>query len=705
MLGNALESKVTRRQRKFDGENAPDFPLAADATAQAETLNAQAAPATYMDSSFIFDGNSAFTGNSGFNPSTIGSVHNFSDPNNFLMSTDYFTSFLDGIAWPDLSFMSAYQPLPVFSPDTQLPTPEQVSSQTDLAQNSAAVAEEQSLSRYGSRLPSLQPEETLPEKLSTPRVKAARFGRITNEDRARVLASMREYGNVIPASTSLPSRHALQRFVSAYFAVFQEHFPMLHVPSLAMETINLELFLAICALGAIYCRERYKAVELYGISKAIALEHLRRFEIERSTEGVPQISGQQLPNHTPHSVLIETTREDLLATAQALMLNIALAMWSEATPPAKEALSLQSPLKRLIHHKWFEVPRQTDSLGWNDWIQLESVRRTKVFVYSFFNLLTIVFDVPPIAMFANLDIEMPGSETIWRADTEAKWRELIAKSRPPLALQDAWKQLFTKDEPSSRSLPHFSTLGGYVLVHQAIQQIWFVQQSLRMPLQMETTLPLAQTAMFEHALRRWRQAFERGKETSIDPMHPHGRLAFNATALLRLAYIRINIDSGSVRSFDTWNPERIATSLLQSSAVSRSEKMTRAALHCAHGLSVPIKLGVSFVAHTQVFFWSNQHALCSLECALLLTKWLEVVTVPNPNPPLDREEAKLLNFIIQMVAETEYDAPREKLLATNRTLSAIVVRIWAQLFRSDSIWELVDLIGQSLRRFADMLET
>lgn len=133
--------------------------------------------------------------------------------------------------------------------------------------------------------------------------------------------------------------------------------------------------------------------------------------------------------------------------------------------------------------------------------------------------------------------------------------------------------------------------------------------------------------------------------------------------------------------------------------------MTRAALHCAQGLGIPIKLGINFVAHTQVFYWSNQYALCSFECALLLlTKWLEAVVVPRPAPALTENERNLLDFVVQLVNHTEYEAPREQLLRNNKSLSVIILRLWAKLFHQDSGWEIVDLVGRSLRAYADVLE-
>lgn len=130
--------------------------------------------------------------------------------------------------------------------------------------------------------------------------------------------------------------------------------------------------------------------------------------------------------------------------------------------------------------------------------------------------------------------------------------------------------------------------------------------------------------------------------------------------------------------------------------------MTRATLHCAHALSIPIKLGINYVAQTQLIHWSNQHALCSLECAVLMAKWLETITGPgvSPNPA----EQNVLEFIAQLIAENEYKMSYERILEQKHRLSAMVVRLWAKLYQLKSVWQTVNLIGESLNIYADLLE-
>jgi hypothetical protein len=45
-------------------------------------------------------------------------------------------------------------------------------------------------------------------------------------------------------------------------------------------------------------------------------------------------------------------------------------------------------------------------------------------------------------------------------------------------------------------------------------------------------------------------------------------------------------------------------------------------MYSVHALSIPVRLGVDYVARSQAYFWSIRHALASLECCILLSKWL-----------------------------------------------------------------------------------
>ncbi|KAI9808854.1 MAG: hypothetical protein M1827_007177 [Pycnora praestabilis] len=644
-------------------------------------------------------------------------------------SMDDFSLFLDSITLPANLLSSTFQfeqPLPCFSPEPMFFMPNHYTQRADEDPMNAGLLEPQqsSFSRFGSRLPSLEPEE--PRELVQPRrARPYPLSEVSNKSREAFVNRLNEFCDVIPHGFILMSRHALSRHLIGYITGFHEHLPFLHIQTMSIETTAVELVLAIAAVGAQYCREPEKSMEIYQVAKSVSMERIRRRDykartdstdvcgngLRRSSRGTVSSGNgesyvEQIANLTPKDVARDANGKKI-ETAQALLLLMAMATWSEWNPPAREALAIRSLLETLVRDEGLGESKASSDITWESWIEFEGIKRTKFIIFCFFNLHSIVFDIPPMILNGEIGMTLPCTQMEWKAPNAAAWCEIRRLRRPEPKFQDAFQGLFGDRATISEGAASFSSLGGYILIHALIQHVWLLQQLGRCQPGSKGALLMTEATLLEleNALKSWQYSWTRNPESSVDPLSPHGPLSSNSSALLRLAYIRINIDTGPARSLGSWDPFQIATSIRNSPPIKRSKRMTRAALHCAHALSIPIKLGINFVAHTQMFFWSTQHALCSLECALLLTKWLESITIHDPEPALSEEEKKLLNFVIQMVAETEYDAPREQLLQGNRHLSALVVRLWAKLFRSDSIWQMIDVIGRSLKVYADMLES
>jgi hypothetical protein len=597
-----------------------------------------------------------------------------------------FTSFLDSVSLPSHPFSPAYQPLPLFPPLQFSPVPEydQSSVKGDPTENTPSTPSSSVLPRHGAQLPSLQPEgyQTTPKALQP-----TGFVPVTAQCREKHLNMLSDYANVVP-DMSLPSRHALSRCLTGYLTGFHDHYPIVHIPTLDADAMTLPLFLSMAALGARYCREPDTSMRLYQIAKPVTLEHVRRV-----------FQSGKLPEVNVADDI------DTLETLQALIHLTSVSMWFINNPPYHEALSLRSLMEMLIRGGGLNRLPEHDGT-WNSWIRRECVKRTKLIVFCFFNIHTIVFDVPPVVLTEDFTLELPCTEKEWQATRADLWQAERIESPGEPKFQDALSALF---EPTSH-VERFSSLGGYVLIHAILQDIWLMTKAGRLPVSRRNRLaPSTITSTpelihVEQALERWCQCWEHNQESSIDPLSPNGPLSFTSAALLRLAYIRLNADCGSARQLQTWDPIQIATSLHENLSVRRGDRLTRAALHCAHALSTPVKLGIGFVAHSQVALWSNQHALCSLECAVLLAKWLEEVTVREPEPRLTEQETRLRDFVLEMVMEVQHGVSREWLLDTHTRLSAAVTRLWARLFTADYIWEMVSLIGRSLNSYADLIE-
>ena len=616
---------------------------------------------------------------------------------------DDFGVFSDNLALPSHPFSPSYQPLPPLPADIfDIASPEQIFNEGRLGDEASSSAptrngthlaalqahEPEALSRYGSRLPSLEPEESPQVEASEISSGASYCPRLSPLTMDHARAQLASFSNIISSPSTLPSRHTFNRYIHGYIRGFHQHYPMFHLPTFTLDHLPVELLLAMASIGAQYCLERAAGFKLFHFAKAIALEQLQRQD--RPADGPSHI----IPNKPPTPI-------NILHSVHSFILLTAVSMWSEAKLLSHEALSMRSILERLVRDISPKEYSRPETYGWSEWVIHESIQRAIIIAFCFFNLQTMLFDVPPMLLVQDVGAELPCSEREWEAETTEQWRRYRRHQPQAINFWHAFGKLFDGGEERPTA---FSALGSHGLIHAVIQRIWLIHQTASLPSR-SGALSDSDIEELERVLKRWRIGWEKDDEASATPLGGHGPMSFTSTALLRLAYIRLNMEHGPVpRSMGSWDPERIASNFAAMPEARRSTRVTRAALHCAHGLSIPVKLGIDFIARTQVFFWSNQYALCSLESALFLTKWLEAVTAPNSNDKLAAEEARLLDFVLQMVAETEYAADTSYLLATPRRLGAIVARLWAKLFREDSVWEIVGLIGSSLLAYAELLE-
>jgi hypothetical protein len=388
-----------------------------------------------------------------------------------------------------------------------------------------------------------------------------------------------------------------------------------------------------------------------------------------------------------------------MQTAQALLLLMAMATWAKHREILREALAIQSVLATLVRDDGLKTPDPPSDVEWLTWARHESCKRTKFIVYAFFNLHCIVYNIPALILNSEIGLTLPSNAAEFKAASESKWKEARARSTvPSTKFQDALSSLFSRGHVHDASA-YNSSLGNYILVHAVIQHIFFVRQVSRYRLNNSGEIPAEDVTAIEQALRNWQLAWKRNPESSLDPLNPNGPVTFNSTALLRLAYIRLNVDIGPGRALDTRDPIQIARAFHDSPALNRTPKLLRAVLHSAHALSIPIKIGVHLVAQTQTFNWSIQHSLCTLECAYLLSKWLEVLASPEVATGLSIEERKIVSLVKTMLDETQFALPSDVSIessAAMKHLSASVLRVWAKVFRGAQTWAIVDIIGGAL---------
>jgi hypothetical protein len=650
---------------------------------------------------------------------------------------DGLASFLDNdllSSYHFSSLISTEQPMVYFSPEswanaTDFMPHSAVQEAAHLHRNNDQSEEHNSFSRFGSRLPSLQPEEKAAQTQQQKSINRP-FSELSSDDRHNVLTKLADFALVLPPDFRLPSRLALSRYIAAYINGFHEHLPFLHLATMTIEGCSLELILAMAAVGAQYCFEGEKGVELFNASQSIAAQRIRRrdarlvsfhrragSEVSSTTRGPDGSSNTEspaidcstsgplgLPSEPDVSATFSLEREDLIQTAQALLILMAMATWAKHKEILREALAIQSVLATLIRDDGLQTQPLQPDISWEDWVRFETTKRTKFIVFCFFNLHCIVYNIPPLILNSEIKLTLPCSASEFKAPNAVAWKEARRKRSQEIEFQEAFQRLFLrKARPTTE---WNSSLGNYVLIHAVIQHIFFVRQIAKYRFDTPGELTPEEISLLENALRNWQLGWKRNPESSLDPMNPNGPVAFNSTALLRLAYIRLNVDTGPGRALDTRDSVQIANAFRASPPIKRTPKLVRAVLHSAHALSVPVKIGIRLVAKTQTFIWSIQHSLCSLECAFLLSKWLEAISLPNPEPPISDDERRISSLVKTMLDETEFAVPDGMSPPVmNKCLSAGVLRVWATIFKGAQTWAIVDVIGSSLNIYADMLES
>ncbi|KAM3482059.1 hypothetical protein MY5147_000392 [Beauveria neobassiana] len=520
--------------------------------------------------------------------------------------------------------------------------------------------------------------------------------RISAADYSIIKKKLDEFSSVLSSDFAFPSRHTLTRFVEGYISGFHDLLPVLHLPTLSPAAIAPELLLAILAVGAQY---RFESNRGYALCQ-------RTLEMVCRSCMLTDLSSLNTP-------------QARLETIQAILLLFAVGLWGIKTI-LHESLSLQSNLAILIREEGLYMDAsQVGITDWETWVQREGALRTKLIAFCFFNLCSMTYDMPPALLTSEVHLFLPLTARLWRAETAWQWQEL-RQSTPliEITLHEAFSKFFG---PHNAVLPsELSSLGHYVLIHALIQHVYLLKQTSfasGLMYDIQRTLRPEDVETGSQALRMWHTSFEqrhqlRAAETnnfgSTDTM-TGGSLVYNATALLRLAYIRLYTDTPPSRALQTRDSMLIASEMHNTPGLPRNFRVQRAVFQATHALSKLVKVGVNYVAKAKSTEWSIQHSLCNFECAILVAKWLmSLASIGPQDPPASAEEVNLLETVRLMVDETEFAVPQRDANVSDvvklRQLASAVVRLWSETFKGTHIFDMIKTMGDSLDGYASLTE-
>lgn len=543
------------------------------------------------------------------------------------------------------------------------------------------------------RLPSMEPENADPAE----QTHLVRPWKVSAADYSEILKGLSKYQRVLPATFGLPSRHALSRFLEGYFRGFHIHMPFIHCVTFTTSSADVVLVLSLAAVGALYRFERAKGYQLYEAALFMIrsrLEEGTRYALDRLTSDSPQV-GEGSSN--------TCVRETSLQLLQAMIVIMAMASWDDEDLVA-DGLSMTSQVATLARKLGIDEPepKATRDLTWEQWVVQEGRRRTLYVAYVMLNLQSVAFDVPPLILNHEVAMDLPSCASTWRAANSTEWFSLADRYMPPEPFRKKMDQLLSgrgiNDTPQS-------SFGNFVLAHGLLQHISLARNvfGARGP-------GRDFVATMEAALRGWKESWEATYESTTDPSSPKGPMGFNSTAILRLAYVRLNADAIPKRQVLTHDIGGIVDAFAKRciTADSRSPALDRAVLQCIHALSIPVRVGIVFVARTQTLNWSIQHALCSLECAFLVTQWLLIMAEAveaSGFESLRGDERRLVDMAKSLVQETELGDELEDVenpAAEVKKLASLTLQLWAQTFKGSHALQIVHRVGKCLGVLADL---
>ncbi|KAL2844910.1 hypothetical protein BJX68DRAFT_137708 [Aspergillus pseudodeflectus] len=541
--------------------------------------------------------------------------------------------------------------------------------------------------------------------------------KITQRDWDRLLIEVQTLAPTTPKGFFLLSHHTMTRYITTYFAGFHRHLPFIHLPTFSSAKCPVELILSMATIGAVSAFDTNNATMLFRTALAICQERLRQRKEQRHhmtfhtktarprplrptgiVRNVPP-SGETFQSE-PDPQREQMSPFDPLPLAQALLILMAVATWGNSEAIFDEAVGIQNVLVNYLRAEKLLEAQASTIPKWDTWTQEEGFRRTVAIIFCFLNFHTIVYDIPPPILNSEINIHLPSREKDWEAATDEEWQQARSNHEAEPHFQSIFASLFSAQREESQQ--HCSSLGSYTLILALIQHIYFLRTVAKGKLQDDQMLSPADMAEVERALKNWQLGWTHDPEAFLGPGSPLGPISFNSTALLRMAYIRLNVDLGPCRALTTHDPQEIAMSMYHSPPLARNRRLTRAVLYSAHALSIPVKIGVNIVAHNQAFSWSLQHSLCALECAFVISKWLMAIQPHVSEGTVDdEEEARLYTYIVDMATEAEAGSEMD---SSSNALCSRVVRIWATILSGKAHWNVVRMIGKILGAYARILE-
>jgi hypothetical protein len=161
-----------------------------------------------------------------------------------------------------------------------------------------------------------------------------------------------------------------------------------------------------------------------------------------------------------------------------MVLLMVFALWRNDVGLLSEALQMQAPLAHALRQGGLSESHEVyDNTDWNQWIQEERGRRTKLIGFAYLNLQAITYNTPPLLLANEINLRLPCSSDEWEAKTSTAWQQSTPGWQPAASFQGGLRHLLAGEENpmDMAGRPWTSPLSLFILLQAVLQNIMFAR--------------------------------------------------------------------------------------------------------------------------------------------------------------------------------------------------------------------------------------
>ncbi|CAH0025171.1 unnamed protein product [Clonostachys rhizophaga] len=217
---------------------------------------------------------------------------------------------------------------------------------------------------------------------------------LTNDEYKKVVANFVESD---PSGALLqfqyPSKHAVIRFVRAFFKHMAPQFPVLHPPTFDVTLVPTPLLIEIMACGAMYSRERRTAEKLHRVGLQLSSEHWKRGS------------------------------ETQLWLLQANLLMTFFEAYNADWKVPQRAISMLSETAKLAHEAYSAIKGLSKS-NYKNWVRLENHRCIAGMIIIGATLNSTMKEEYCKMLGMDFDFTLPAMTSVWMKN-EGDWEQPV----------------------------------------------------------------------------------------------------------------------------------------------------------------------------------------------------------------------------------------------------------------------------------------